>query len=142
MSNGQLWKIWKETALIELCSFSIDILALEIGKLCPGVGSLFRFSTRGPEFFTEKLSPGLGFWRKKLVARGLAGGMVTGQIDTCIRESFQLKRRTQLVHNTGNKLYIDDYLLKIPIYMNLPQYPPETEKFLTYLLSQVNFLYH
>ena len=61
ISNGQLWKIWKETVLIELCSFFIDILPFELGKLCPGVGILFRFSTQGPEFCTEKLSPGSGF---------------------------------------------------------------------------------
>ena len=43
LSNGQLWKFWKETAVIELCSLSIDILAFELGKLCPGVRILFRF---------------------------------------------------------------------------------------------------
>ena len=43
LSNRQLWKIWKETALIELCSFLIDILAFEPDKLCLGVGILFRF---------------------------------------------------------------------------------------------------
>ena len=32
------WKIWKETAFIELCSFFFDLLAFEQGKLCPGVG--------------------------------------------------------------------------------------------------------
>ena len=30
------WKIWKETAFIELCCF--DLLAFEQGKLCPEVG--------------------------------------------------------------------------------------------------------
>ena len=40
-SNGQLWKIWKEAALIELFSFFIDILVFELGKLCPGMGILF-----------------------------------------------------------------------------------------------------
>ena len=42
LSNRQLCKIWKETALIELCSFFIDILAFELGKLCPGVGILTK----------------------------------------------------------------------------------------------------
>ena len=37
------WKIGKETAFIELCSFFVDLLAFEQGKLCPGVGFLFRF---------------------------------------------------------------------------------------------------
>ena len=55
------WKIWKETALIELCSFFIDILAFEPVKLCPGVGILLHFLTRGPKFCNEKLSPGQGF---------------------------------------------------------------------------------
>ena len=48
-------------APIELWSYFIDILAFELGKLCPGVGILFRFPARGPEFCTEKLSPGRGF---------------------------------------------------------------------------------
>ena len=37
------WKIWKETAFIELCSFFIDLLAFEQGKLCPGVGIFVSF---------------------------------------------------------------------------------------------------
>ena len=83
-SNGQLWKIWKETALIELWSYFIDILAFEPGKLCPGVEILFSFSTRGPGFCTEKLSRG-GDFVGKISSPGVSpGGMVTGQIDTCI----------------------------------------------------------
>ena len=34
-------------APIELWSYFIDILAFERGKLCPGVGILFRFSDPG-----------------------------------------------------------------------------------------------
>ena len=41
------WKIWKETAFIELCSFFIDFLALEQGKLCPGVGIFVSFFDLG-----------------------------------------------------------------------------------------------
>ena len=48
-------------APIELWSCFIDILAFELGKLCPGVGFCFVFPARGPEFCTEKLSPGRGF---------------------------------------------------------------------------------
>ena len=48
-------------APIELWSYFIDILAFELGKLCQGVGMLFRFSGPGPEFCTEKLSLGRGF---------------------------------------------------------------------------------
>ena len=50
----------RKYAPIELWSYFIDILAFELGKLCPGVGILFLFSDPG------------------------GGGMVTGQIDTCI----------------------------------------------------------
>ena len=53
----------------------------------PGSGDFVLFWTLGVEFCTDKLSSEWGFWRKKLVAPGLAGGgggMVTGQIDTCI----------------------------------------------------------
>ena len=41
------WKIWKETAFIELCSFYIDLLAFEQGKLCPGVGIFVSFIDPG-----------------------------------------------------------------------------------------------
>ena len=67
----------RKYAPIELWSYFIDILAFELGKLCPGVGILFRFF-------------------KKLVAqqsaqgRGGGGGMVTGQIDTCITATKKL----------------------------------------------------
>ena len=54
-------KIWKETDFIELCSFFIDLLAFEQGKLYPGWGFCFVFYTRGPEFCIEKLSRGRGF---------------------------------------------------------------------------------
>ena len=37
----------KLVAFIELCSFFIDILAFELGKLCLGVGILFRFFDPG-----------------------------------------------------------------------------------------------
>ena len=37
----------RKYALIELWSYFIDILAFELGKLCPGVGILFRFSDPG-----------------------------------------------------------------------------------------------
>ena len=64
----------RKYAPIELWSYFIDTLAFELGKLCPAVGILFRFADPGAEFCTEKLSPGRGFWRKKLVARQLARG--------------------------------------------------------------------
>ena len=47
LSNGQLWKIWKETAFIKLCAFFIDLLAFELGKLCPGVGIFASFFNPG-----------------------------------------------------------------------------------------------
>ena len=91
LSNGQLWKFWKETAyrtikfgeelLIGLWSYFIDILAFELGKLCHGEGILFRFFYPGAGVLHWKAAPGRGFWRKNLVA---GVGMVTGQIDTCI----------------------------------------------------------
>ena len=60
LSNGQLWKIWKETAFIELHSFFIDFLAFEVGKLCAGVGIFASFF--GPEgrSFALKSCPGDG----------------------------------------------------------------------------------
>ena len=52
----------ERNCFLELCSFFIDLLAFELGKLCPGVGIFVSFfSTRGPEFCTEKLSRGWGF---------------------------------------------------------------------------------
>ena len=44
---GKLWKIWKETAFIKLCSFFIDLLAFELGKLCPGMGIFASFFRPG-----------------------------------------------------------------------------------------------
>ena len=67
------------------------------------------FPTRGPEFCTEKLSLGRGFWRKKLVVRQSArGGMVTGQIDTCInslRKTVESKRQGILELNSVKECF-------------------------------------
>ena len=78
----------RKYAPIELWSYFIDILAFERGKLCPGVGILFRFfSDPGAGVLHWKAVPGAGILTEKLVARQSArgGGMVTGQIVTCIR---------------------------------------------------------
>ena len=56
LSNGQSWKIWKETALTELWSYFINILAFERGKLCPGWGFCFIF-----------FDPGVGVLHRKAV---------------------------------------------------------------------------
>ena len=69
LSNGQLWEIWKETALIELWSYFIDILEFEPGKLCPGVVMLLRFLPWG-SFALNSCPRGGDFYQKKLVARG------------------------------------------------------------------------
>ena len=48
----------RKYALIELWSYFIDILAFELGKLCPGVGILFRFFRRpGGRSFALKSCP-------------------------------------------------------------------------------------
>ena len=52
----------------------------------------FVFSTRGPEFFTEKLSWGGILMEKISVPWGQPGGMVTSQIDTCITDRFSNRR--------------------------------------------------
>ena len=44
-------------APIELWSYFIDILAFELGILCPGVGILFRFSGPGGRSFALKSCP-------------------------------------------------------------------------------------
>ena len=70
LSNGQLLKIWKETAFIE-CSFFIDILAFALDKSCPGVGNFVSLFRPGGRSFALKSCPGGGdFDGKKLVARG------------------------------------------------------------------------
>ena len=51
-------EIWKETALR---FFFINILAFKWANYVRGWGFCFVFSTRGPEFGTEKLSPRRGF---------------------------------------------------------------------------------
>ena len=47
----------RKYALIELWSYFIDILAFELGKLCPGVGILFRFFRPGGRGFALKSCP-------------------------------------------------------------------------------------
>ena len=69
----KLWKIWKETAFIVLCSFFIDILAFKLGKLCLGVGIIVSFFDPGAGVLHWKAVPGREFWWKKLVARGGGG---------------------------------------------------------------------
>ena len=78
-------------AHIELWSYFIDILAFELGKLCPGVGILFRFSGPGAGVLHWKAVPGAGILTEKISGPAVSpggggggGGMVTGQIDTCI----------------------------------------------------------
>ena len=70
---------------MELWSYFIDILAFEQGKLCPGVGILFRFLDPGAGVLHWKAVPEAGIMMKKINGPGVSpGGMVTGQVDTCI----------------------------------------------------------
>ena len=80
------WKIWKETAFIEVCSFFRWYLAFELVKLCLGVGNLLHFCDPETGVLYWKTVPRVGILMEKLVAQWLApggGGMVTVQIDTC-----------------------------------------------------------
>ena len=45
------------------------MLAFELGKLCPGVGILFRSFDQGAGVLHRKAVPGAGILTKKLVAR-------------------------------------------------------------------------
>ena len=47
----------RKYAPIELWSYFIDILAFELGKLCPGVGILFCFFRPGGRSFALKSCP-------------------------------------------------------------------------------------
>ena len=67
---GKLWKIWKETAFIELRSFFIDLLAFEVGKLCTGVGIFDSFFRPGGRRFALISCPGDGDFDGKIMARG------------------------------------------------------------------------
>ena len=44
----------RKYAPIELWSYFIDILAFELGRLCPGLGILFRFFRPGGRSFALK----------------------------------------------------------------------------------------
>ena len=82
---NKLWKIWKETAFIELCSFLIDLLAFELGKLCLGMGIFVSFFDPGAGVLRWKAVPGAGIMTEKISGPGVSPrGMVTSQIDTCI----------------------------------------------------------
>ena len=68
------------------CSYRITFLfhwylGIRAGKLCPGLGILFRFFDPGTGVLLWKAVSRAGILTKKLVARE---GIVTGQIDTCI----------------------------------------------------------
>ena len=56
----KLWKIWKETAFVEICSFFIDLLTFELGNLCLGVGIFVSFFRPGGRSFALKSCPGGG----------------------------------------------------------------------------------
>ena len=57
--TGNYGKFGKKLLLQNDVPFSL--ISFEPGKLCPGVGILFPFFDPGPEFCTEKLSPGREF---------------------------------------------------------------------------------
>ena len=76
-------KFERKYALIELWSNFIDILAFELGKLCPGVGILFRFFRLGGRSFALKSWAGI-LTEKNSGPAVSPGEMVTSQIDTCI----------------------------------------------------------
>ena len=67
LSNGQLWKIWKEIMFL-----FIGILAFKLGKLWPGVGILFRFFDPETGVLHWKAVPGAGILTEKISGRGLA----------------------------------------------------------------------
>ena len=58
-------KVWRETAFIKLCSFFIDLLAFELGKLCPGVGIFASFFRPRGWSFALKSCPGDGDFDRK-----------------------------------------------------------------------------
>ena len=74
LSDGQLWKIWKETAFIKLCSIFIDLLAFELGKLCPGVGIFASFFRPGAGVLHCKAVLGVGILTKKISGLGVSPG--------------------------------------------------------------------
>ena len=72
-----------------LKNYVIDLLAFELGKLCPGVGISVSFFRPGGRSFALKSCPGEGDFDGKNGGPGVSpGGMVTGQIDTCITSLF------------------------------------------------------
>ena len=97
----KLWKIWKETAFIELCSFFIDLLAFKLGKLCLGVGIFVLFFHPGAGGLHWKAVPAVGILKKKISGPG-GGGMVTGQLDTCI--IWLRKKKLQLILDFGLRI--------------------------------------
>ena len=78
-------KFGKKLLFIELGSFFIDVLAFELGKLCPGLGIFVSFFWPRGRSFALKSCPGGGDFDGKISGPAVSpGGMVTGQIDTCI----------------------------------------------------------
>ena len=82
---------WKKNCFMELSFFFIDLLAFELGKLCPGVGIFVSFFRPGGQRFAPKSCPGVGSLTEKISGPGVSPGrMVTGQIDTCIKLIHQV----------------------------------------------------
>ena len=78
-------KFGNKLLFIELCSFFIDLLAFELGKLCPGVGIFVLFFQPWGWSFALNSCPRFGILTEKISGLGVSlGGMVTSQIDACI----------------------------------------------------------
>ena len=64
----------RKYAPVELWSYFIDILAFELGKLCPGVGILFGFSDPGAGVLHWKAVPGAGILMEKISGPAVSPG--------------------------------------------------------------------
>ena len=74
LSNRQLWKIWKETALTELWSYFIDIFTFEPSKIMPLGGDFISFFPPGGRSFALKSCPRGGDFEGKISGPGSAWG--------------------------------------------------------------------
>ena len=67
-------KFGKKLLFIKLCSFFIDLLAFELGNLCPGVGIFASFFQPGGQSFALKSCPRGGILTEKISGPGVSQG--------------------------------------------------------------------
>ena len=103
----EIWKEYYSIILIELRLFFIDILAFS-RQIMPRGGDFVSFFRPRGRSFALKTVPGVGILTGKISGPGVSpGGMVAGQIDTCIIEdNICFIRIGNLLKTSGSNFHV------------------------------------